>query len=420
VMHGWNQTASAIYDSHALARFTNGVYFVVSGATGDFTNGEALTGDLGGAGLVNIGIADQVVPRSITTPFQVGEVLTGGSSGETATIASIETAQAFVVFPEMRGRNGSSGTADGGGRETQDIIDAVEHCRTTYSAVVDPDLVLIAGYSGGGGNVQSATARFPDYFAGAAAFFGMCDYGYTDGESWYYLNPAYSTGIAAWVGGVPSVVPKAYRARASVLARANYSGGHLWLYHDIDDIRVDAAMHVRAVYEMGAAGLSNFSESLTTSADAVRWLHESPTSGNPVVLAELDYLPDFCAGTLAAWTIPAAGALVVCGWVDTKRLSVWLGNGLATYGLCTYNTTTDTYTITTDTPTAISYLALKGRTPAATINATINGVADSEVADGDGVATFQIPFTAAPVPVVGGAGKGQRVGRVSRVPEAVL
>lgn len=60
----------------------------------------------------------------------------------------------FVVVPGMRGRDGASGSRDASGREVQDIIDAVEDIRTGFASIVDPERVVIAGYSGGGGNAD--------------------------------------------------------------------------------------------------------------------------------------------------------------------------------------------------------------------------------------------------------------------------
>lgn len=387
IMHGWSQQVSDLTDSHMITRFAEGVYYTLSGLSDAFDVGEALTGSLGGAATCNIASAEQLVPRSITTPFQVGEIVTGGSSGATATIASIASNNLFCVYPEMRGRNSSSGAPDGGGREIQDIIDAIDYVLAHYASETDASQIYIVGYSGGGGNVQSATVRFPDKFNGAVTFFGICDYGYTPNEGWWYTNPTYRTSIEEWVGGTPYLANSAFRARASILARRNYSGGHLYIYHDYDDSAVSAVNAERIIEVLDELGYGNYTADLTDQPMTVRWLHESPRAGQMVILAERGFLPAFSAKADAAWTVPTAATMNAVGWIDTSRFSLWLDDGLASYAQIIYDTTTRIFTIKPPTTTAIT-LRLKNQTPAASVTTTINGVAYTETADGAGVAEY--------------------------------
>lgn len=393
VMHGWTQTVADLTDSDMIARFAEGSYYMLASVTGSFDVGEDIAGSLGGAAVCNVASADQLVPRAVTTPFQVGEVVTGDDSGATATIASIATNSLFCIYPELRGRNGSDGTPDGGGREVQDIIDAIDYVLANYASETDASQIHIVGYSGGGGNVQSATARYPDRFNGAVTFFGMCDYGYTPDRGWWYTNSSYRTTIEERLGGPPSLVNLAYQARASILARRNYSGGHLYIYHDYDDGAVSVINAERIISALDALEYA-YSANLTDHLSAVRWLHESPQAGNSVILAERDFLPVFTAKSHDAWTVPASGTLIACGWLDSSRFNLWLDDGLANYAEITYNTSTRTFTVRS-AQTVDVVLSLKNQTPSASVTITLNGEEYTETANGSGVATYSA--TVAPV-----------------------
>ena len=389
IMHGWSQQVSDLIDSYMVDRFAEGVYYTISGVSGSFESGEALSGSLGGAATCNAASADQIVPHTITSAFQVGEVVTGGTSGATATIASIASNNLFCIYPEMRGRNGASGAPDGGGREVQDIIDAIDHVLSNYPSETDASQIYIVGYSGGGGNAQSASVRFPDRFNAVVSFFGMADYGYSRNLGWWYTNPTYRVSLEEWIGATPLLDNNAYRSRASLLARRNYTNGHLYIYHDYDDTAVPVINAERIVNALNGLGYDNFTASLTDASMPVRWFHESPTVGESVILAERDFLPLFSAKSYDAWTVPASGTLITIGWIDTSRFALWVEDGTDTYAEVTYNTTSRVFTIKPTTAVDI-VLSLKGQTPAAGITTTINGAQYTETADGNGVAEYSI------------------------------
>lgn len=224
----------------------------------------------------------------------------------------------MAVFVDMRGRGDSGGERDIGGREIQDIVDAVNHVIATYPAETDATQIHIVGYSGGGGNVYSALAKFPDFFNSGVAFFGISDYG-----DWY-KNGGNTELMDRWIGGSPAAYPERYQARSGVLGITNYTGGHLWMFHDADDGFVRIAQTVNVVDALNRAGLNNFEAHITTELDSPRWLHGLPNPDRPVVQAEAQFIQAYLAGTYPAWTVPETGTLTVIGHVQTKRFSVWL------------------------------------------------------------------------------------------------
>jgi dienelactone hydrolase len=317
-----------------------------------------------------------------------------GTSGSftTATKERIAGYGVFALFVEMRGRDTSGGTADASAREIQDIIDAVEYVKTRYASIVDPDNVNIVGYSGGGGNALASAAKFPDYWNTVTSFFGMSDYGYDATDGWYQngADAGHITSMQTWIGGTPAAVPDAYHARAHVLAITNYSGGHLWLFHDASDSSVPVVNSQNVADAMGSAALTNYTLNITTAADSTRWVHGYPNTGEQASLIEAEptFITPIMSGTNPAWTVPASGTLKVAGYLVTKRFDLWLGTGDNEFGEVTYNMTTRVFTITSDTGAADYALTLKGQTPSASISATINGVEDTQTSDADGNVTF--------------------------------
>jgi len=75
----------------SLSATTAPAHILLSSKTGTFTHGEALTGSLGGAGTLRYRNKNYLFVKPITTPFQVGETVTGATSGVTGVIESIDT-----------------------------------------------------------------------------------------------------------------------------------------------------------------------------------------------------------------------------------------------------------------------------------------------------------------------------------------
>jgi len=93
----------------------------------------------------------------------------------------------FVLGPQMRSRNSSTGTRDSSGQEVYDIYDIYQNVisKLATMGVIDSTKVLMSGYSGGGGNTYAFLNRFPDLCPAAVVHFGISDYGYDGTFSWY-------------------------------------------------------------------------------------------------------------------------------------------------------------------------------------------------------------------------------------------
>ena len=279
-------------------------------------------------------------------------VMHGYGSGAFAASPILERMASYGVFavaPGMRGRDVAGGTPDSGGRELYDIYDVLAHVRSTFASRVSTTRAGIVGYSGGGGNALGCAAKFPDAFEVVVSHFGMSDYG-----EWTSTSDA-------WVGGDVTEIPDAYATRAYRASVAqNFTGGHLWLYHDEDDVVVPVNNSTDVADAMATAGRTNYEISITDSGDAVRWIHGNPfigNSGEPNIATEANWLSALAAGTHTAWTVPTSGTVDVRGYIVTKRFEIWLGGtsraapgaGLDEVASVTYDTTTHSYTIAPST-----------------------------------------------------------------------
>jgi pimeloyl-ACP methyl ester carboxylesterase len=319
------------------------------------------------------------------------------SQFDAATLARFATnyGRVFCLYPNMRGRGASQGSKDSGGREIQDIIDAINYVKTNYASHIDVTQIHIVGHSGGGGNALSCAARYPDLFNSVTACFGISDYGYDPVDGWYpNAIQDLKTVMDTQIGGNPSTVPDAYHARASVLAITNYNAGKLWLFADAEDPTVNVANSRRVAAALSAAGLTNCSYSETGPGSNPRWSHIVPNASAEIIQAENIYMPPVADKTYPAGTVPTSSTLHIAGWVDTKRFSVWLETGLAEFGQVNYDTTNRTFAITSETGTPNYTLRLKNQTANVSVTATINGAAQTVTADSGGVATFAGASTA--------------------------
>jgi pimeloyl-ACP methyl ester carboxylesterase len=336
--------------------------------------------------------ADVVYPSAINLPILVVmHGYTGLASDFTIDMRRrwcTSYGNVFCIFPQMRGRGTSEGTRDSGGREIQDIVDAVDYVIAHYGTRVDPNQIHIVGYSGGGGNALSCVARYPDKFNSVASFFGISDYGYDGTDGWYQNVAAFQAQLVTDIGGTPVAVPDNYHSRASVLALTNYSGGALHLFHDALDATVNVAQSQRVAAAFTAAGLTNCTYRESTTGGSPRWYHGLPVVGASLIEGETDFMPVIAGKSQPEWIISSGGALNVAGWLDTKRFSLWLGDGTVEFGTVIYDIDTLTFTITAETGAFTYALKVKGQTPGANVTATINTVELTEEVDANGIATF--------------------------------
>ena len=204
------------------------------------------------------------------------------------------------------------------------------------------------------GDVLATACKFPDTFSVIVTHFGPSDYGYDNPDGWWYNNDGSDTAeIQARVGGTPAAVPNNYRARNAVEAIAhNYTGGHLYLFHDDADTRIPIVHSQRIGAAILPEGLGNYTEDYTDALDDPRWTHGYPTDGSDLVETEPIWVPTVWSQT--AWIVPASGTVCVIGYIVTKRFEIWLGTttrggvggGLDEVATVVYDTTIDTYTVT--------------------------------------------------------------------------
>jgi pimeloyl-ACP methyl ester carboxylesterase len=257
---------------------------------------------------------------------------------------------AIVIGVEMRGRGGSPGTPDAGGREIHDIVDAIDMVTARYSGRVLPDAVHLIGYSGGGANVLSAAGRFPDRFASVNAFFPIADYGFDRALGWWWQCSARQRErLIEWIGTRDAATAGAYASRAPIFALTNFRGAPLRLFHDRGDTNVPPS-HTLALRDAAArAGMTNVETFISETTDAVRWLHASPNGDAPVKQAEPRMLADIEPTSKTAVPIPRRARLAIAGYLVTREFSVWLGDGTTARGWIDYDLDTRRFDITYDT-----------------------------------------------------------------------
>jgi hypothetical protein len=280
----------------------------------------------------------------------------------------------FTVAPSMRGRNNSGGSADDGGWELTDILDAIETVKTLYAGVVDAGNVNLIGFSGGGGNTFGCMSKFPDAFRLAAEFFGMSDYGYDPIHGWYhYGGEGVQPTLRARIGGAPEDVPDRYMARNSLLAVENCRRTAFHLF--VDSAETTCPPYNDTTYARIAldAGLTNVALHVSTPDSLYRWLHGYP-SQVPDLLQGIDrLLPGIFAGSYPAPAIEPAGDFTVLGYLRTAAFTIVPADGLSEVADLTYDISG-----TATTPQDAWSFALTSRTgPVSTLRLTLRGLAPS-------------------------------------------
>lgn len=266
-----------------------------------------------------------------------------------ATLARIARYGLFAVAVGMRGRDSASGSQDASGREIYDLYDVLAKVRADFPLASATHAGVI-GYSGGGGNALAAACKCPDAWSVVASHFGMSDYGRDATDGWYNQAGGPTATLSSWIGGNPATVPDNYWARDATYALgANYSGGWLYLFHDLQDTSVPPVHSQRAADSMDAAGRMNYSESYTNTGDSPRWLHSMPNGSATVIGSEATWAAALAGKIYPPWIYPAAGDAKVLGFMKTKRFAIWLGDGKSEVADVAYDTTIDQYIVTPQT-----------------------------------------------------------------------
>lgn len=254
----------------------------------------------------------------------------------------------FVIAPGMRGRNDADGSRDASARELMDIYDAIFNVYNYFPKLIDKSKLVIAGWSGGGGNVLGMCSKFPDLFNSSIVNFGMVDYGYDAIDSWRVTNPGYNTSIVDAVGVAVSETNE-YLSRNHLNSITNYKG-YLYIFHDTEDPTVDV-INSQNIDTEELTGQDNYEYHESTIGDADRWTHGAPFVGSDIEKAEAFWKVDGL--TRIAKTIPIAGSLYISGYIVTKRFEVWLGDGVDSSkdgtnrsATLVYDTSIGSYTVT--------------------------------------------------------------------------
>ncbi len=175
---------------------------------------------------------------------------------------AIENDWAFL-HPDFRGPN-LRPEATASDLAVSDVIDAVSYARKR--AEIDPSRIYLVGYSGGAMKALVLAGRFPELWAGVAAFGSIYDI-----ADWYRYNRGknvrYRKEIAASCGGAPrpgSAAETDCRERSPQAVLSEASGKlPVLIAHGISDETVPPGHALRAYNELAARD-DRFSESEQT------------------------------------------------------------------------------------------------------------------------------------------------------------
>jgi len=230
----------------------------------------------------------------------------------------------FCLCIDTRGCGGSAGTQDDGGLEIMDIRDGILAGVKKYGDKLDPSRVSIIGYSNGGANVYFATVRFPYLFGASMAMFGITDY-----AMWIGLHPpkfGFRKHVVKAVGGEPADVPDKYMARNTCLAAGNLSGTRFHIVYDEQERLCPIPMNTAFVNASHKAGYKNLFLHVSKKTDKHRWRHGYNTRGHLSPIEDV-FMDDIDKSQPETPTMPAAGELVVLGFLVTPRFTCVLGHG---------------------------------------------------------------------------------------------
>jgi hypothetical protein len=219
---------------------------------------------------------------------------------------------------ELRGRNGSLLSQDGGGREEMDVFDAV---RALYRIVPGLDVVSrINGPGGSGGAFQAwlSTIRHPFYYDATVGYFGFTDPGVDGTFGWWSQAPSQQATLLPWIGD-RAVSTDPFRARNIQESIATWPGnaGRFFIYHDTGDGTVNVNHSQRIDAALTAAGIAHvYHES--QAGDAKRWSHGLPHDNADIPNNYDDPTLGWATAVkaLTGRTCPTTGSGRVIGYMD--------------------------------------------------------------------------------------------------------
>ncbi len=237
----------------------------------------------------------------------------------------------FVISPEMRGRGDATGQPDCNGWELQDVVDAVAFARQRYpDRIASPEIVLLSGGSGGGGNVFALLGKFPDTFAAARAYYGISDFALWHAfdhkgefrDELEGVDGKDPRGRRPWIGGSPTTNPEAYRSRGGLTTVGNLLTPTV-VFHGADDVRVPALhsrLWVGAAHGAGRGALVTYHEQEGVGDNR---LHNANETKEQLAFRNRSG-EQFLRTARVPPALPERGTFVVAGYVKTARFEVIL------------------------------------------------------------------------------------------------
>jgi len=224
---------------------------------------------------------------------------------------------------DLRGRGGSAGRRDSGGREVSDIHAACEFLCAHFGYLIDRENLAILGYSGGGGNVFSVVTKCPDLFRSAVSFFGISDY-----TCWFDhgAEGRHRAQLVTDVGGHPGEVPQRYAARNSLLGVRNTARTDIHLFWDSGEQVCPGRANRAFAEEARRLGQDNVTLHESRPGDRLRWHHGYPEDHGDLVAIEPFIADCLQAPHVPPASLPPQGRLTVVGYLISRPFVVMAGD----------------------------------------------------------------------------------------------
>lgn len=278
-----------------------------------------------------------------------------------------------VVVLGLRQRDNAGGHQDDGGRETHDIADGIRYVWANYSSQTITNNLVAAGGSGGGGNNYNLLMKHPDLARYYVVYFGISDYGYKtnlmtysgNGVSWWdQQHPALLSDSSFGARGVMArntMYPRTsgggfsgnpydsfqpywlnnYRSRCAVegVPKNLFPATWIWFAHNNLDTTVFPDCSYAMTNALTLAGVTNWTARFSDTLYPHGTIHVLPDGWS-------EWSPQGTNGSYPVWTVPTTATCRIMGYMETKRFSIWLGNGTNGVADLTYNTLARTYDVT--------------------------------------------------------------------------